>query len=872
MTDAEILHLLQSHAGGSAQVSDTFAVYKQFIAFLDGPPAPGTPGAAKGIYQSDDNQRAILRACALYIARQLQTPKVANSPIVASVAREGPGLGEIVKFAGVSLVDFCTELPHVIKKLLPYAKDNMPSSTMAVDKLSDVRELQGTVVCLTLAAKKYKGLLRRFVAKYREGKRERLGWLLFLVMKQKILPGSSDLLSCLELLTCIVAVLHEQFTPGVGDLETLRKDYPQAVSASGHFSVSKAVSDTIKLPDYEKVFKLKPEIDAAFLKLLNDHFPEASSSPQQLLKPIDAPALVEHLDELYREHCFDGELDERDFMSVDAPVLADPTPQSVPQGFQLDLGPKHANKLSIRRPTKLLAPGFQDSFPAPDPILLSPLPSHQYAHVPLETPISQHVASVSWIKQKTAPLNVEEMRFPEGVSEASVAQLRQRVQDLALAVMPNPNSSHGFGTMLMLAGPLAVERRKEAVKLFYVALKSMMEDGAMEGGADLAEMLSSSRSVAALMACSFELMLHSYRMAGYDFPRVLELLDVKAFLFGRIVVPFVQRMPDMPRELKRHMLRLVERVLESMAWEAGSALYTTIIKATRPVRDSSSEGTALAPAGEPQGEHYSSVLQQQLASGTCLNSPLKKARLGEPTTPAGSPASLMAQVPLSVGSLDLAPGDPASVLLLRDFLRKVLKLGQHRLRALVEDVPKGRMDKEAVVNGVYHVFEHALYQHTHLFYQRHVDVVLVCCIYGYFKVNGLGGPAGPSFREMLARYCYVLQSRVELFQSILLPGGERGEIIWFYNNVFLDEMRDFLERDLQPMALRSSGRQPFQQVQAVAAAGCRDSGGVRGGPGCGGPADIAGERRGPAEAAMMRGPVSAGGSEGTRVELPESVM
>lgn len=47
------------------------------------------------------------------------------------------------------------------------------------------------------------------------------------------------------------------------------------------------------------------------------------------------------------------------------------------------------------------------------------------------------------------------------------------------------------------------------------------------------------------------------------------------------------------------------------------------------------------------------------------------------------------------------------------------------------------MERDDVVAAVHEVLSHALYNHTHLFYSRHLDTLLLASLYGYCKVNRL---------------------------------------------------------------------------------------------------------------------------------------
>jgi hypothetical protein len=47
------------------------------------------------------------------------------------------------------------------------------------------------------------------------------------------------------------------------------------------------------------------------------------------------------------------------------------------------------------------------------------------------------------------------------------------------------------------------------------------------------------------------------------------------------------------------------------------------------------------------------------------------------------------------------------------------------------------MERDDVAAQVHEVLTHALYHHTHLFYSRHLDTLLLAALYGYCKVNRL---------------------------------------------------------------------------------------------------------------------------------------
>lgn len=55
------------------------------------------------------------------------------------------------------------------------------------------------------------------------------------------------------------------------------------------------------------------------------------------------------------------------------------------------------------------------------------------------------------------------------------------------------------------------------------------------------------------------------------------------------------------------------------------------------------------------------------------------------------------------------------------------------------------MTREEVVAHVHELLAATLYQHTYLFYSRHLDTLLLACLYGFCKVNKL--------QQVRARMC-----------------------------------------------------------------------------------------------------------------------
>ena len=65
----------------------------------------------------------------------------------------------------------------------------------------------------------------------------------------------------------------------------------------------------------------------------------------------------------------------------------------------------------------------------------------------------------------------------------------------------------------------------------------------------------------------------------HTFPAVLEKLELHAFDMCKMIDPFVRYEPSTPRDLKRHLHSIEEKIVECLAWERGSSLYPLLMAA-----------------------------------------------------------------------------------------------------------------------------------------------------------------------------------------------------------------------------------------------------------------------------------------------------
>lgn len=190
------------------------------------------------------------------------------------------------------------------------------------------------------------------------------------------------------------------------------------------------------------------------------------------------------------------------------------------------------------------------------------------------------------------------------------------------------------------------------------------------------------------------------------------------------------------------------------------------------------------------------------------------------------------------------------------FFRKFYKLAYIRMKELCKEL--GLVDDE-LLKKIWTIFEYSIVERTELMRDRHLDQILMCAIYVFNRVTHLN----KTFTEIMKFYRNQPQSDSHIYRSVLIshkcdnnkelnkksggaeapiPKGPqqpsdlagtstshenetRGDIIGFYNTVYVQKMQEFAMRfsDQSPLVLDvilsplPRGRCPLQSPKKISA-------------------------------------------------------
>jgi len=94
----------------------------------------------------------------------------------------------------------------------------------------------------------------------------------------------------------------------------------------------------------------------------------------------------------------------------------------------------------------------------------------------------------------------------------------------------------------------------------------------------------------------------------------------------------------------------------------------------------------------------------------------------------------------------------------------------------------------AVYQQVLKALEYVLTIEVSVICNRHVDQVLMATLYGVCRVNHLS----VTFKSIIEKYNIQPQSSAKIYRDVLLQDETKGDIITFYNNVYIPVMQQFL--------------------------------------------------------------------------------
>uniref|UniRef100_A0A8V0XHX6 Retinoblastoma-associated protein n=1 Tax=Gallus gallus TaxID=9031 RepID=A0A8V0XHX6_CHICK len=575
-------------------------------------------------------------------------------------------------------------------------------------------------------------------------------WITFLLAKGKVLQMEDDLVISFQLLLCVLdyfiklsppAMLKEPYKSAVtaltvnGSTRTPRRGQNRNARASKQIDTDTKVIEILCKEHDCNLDEVKNVYFTSFIPFLNSLGVVASNG----LPEVDV--LSKQYDELYLKN---KDIDARLFLDHDETLQPDVIACS-----QLERTPRKNN------------------------------PDEEVNHVLPQTPVR---AAMNTIQQLMMILN----SATDKPSDTLIAYFNNCTVNPEDSILKRVESlGHIFKKKFAEAvgqgcAEIGSQRYQLGVRLYYRVMESMLKSEEERLSVhNFSKLLNDNIFHTSLLACALEIVMATYgRTASQSdgtsaetdlsFPWILNVFDLKAFDFYKVIESFIKVEPSLTRDMIKHLERCEHRIMESLAWQSDSPLFD-LIKQSKEREGQTDQPEPTSTLNLPL-QHNHTAADLYLSP---VRSPKKKAS-GHPQSGTSNPdaqpsATSQTQKPQKSTSLSL-------------FYKKVFRLAYLRLHTLFFRLLSEHPDLEPLI---WTLFQHTLQNESELMRDRHLDQIMMCSMYGICKVKNVD----LRFKTIVSAYKELPNTNQETFKRVLIREEQYDSIIVFYNLVFMQKLK-----------------------------------------------------------------------------------
>lgn len=515
-------------------------------------------------------------------------------------------LFHILEAAKLNALDFFKEMPHFSLKA-----DNILSIHYGSDweKRVGLKELHANADQLCWLSRFYKKAYCQFfkasgrcswrnisgfddcVSDYHY-----FGWLLFLALRAHAFSRFKDLVTSTNALLSILAILILHVPIGMRNFTIssspfLDKKSEKGVDLLASLSQTYNASEEELKSMLEKVNKLIIDVlrknPCQILEYKKESLDDINTDGLTYFKDLQDEKALQNdllvLDKHYNDtiKC-DADLDERMFLNVEEILDANGSLNFL--GDAINLAREPDNLASVISPTKFIK-NFVSPHPATSPVngtFTGNLKNSQW------TPVSTTMTTAKWLREVISPFpsmpSSDLQHFLTSCDIDLTSSITHRANIILEAIFPSHYGERRIPGNLQGANLMdsvwSEQRKLESAKLYYRVLEAICKAESQRlSGNNLTSLLSNERFHRCMLACAAELVLATHKTVTMMFPAVLERTGITAFDLSKVIESFVRHEETLPRELKRHLNFLEERLIESMSWGRGSSLYNSLVVA-----------------------------------------------------------------------------------------------------------------------------------------------------------------------------------------------------------------------------------------------------------------------------------------------------
>ncbi|NWY01851.1 RB protein, partial [Nothoprocta ornata] len=356
----------------------------------------------------------------------------------------------------------------------------------------------------------------------------------------------------------------------------------------------------------------------------------------------------------------------------------------------------------------------------------------------------------------------------------------KRVESLGHAFKKKFAEAVGQGCAEIGSQVTSILRYKLGVRLYYRVMESMLKSEEERLSVhNFSKLLNDNTFHTSLLACAVEVVTATYdRNASQNdgtsaetdlsFPWILNVFDLKAFDFYKVIESFIKAEPSLTRDMIKHLERCEHRIMESLAWQSDSPLFDLL----RQWKEREGQGD------QPEAASTLNLpLQHNHTAADLYLSPVRS-----PKKKASAPAPNATPPPDAQGTGTSQTQKPQKSTSLSLFYKKVYRLAYLRLHTLFHRLLSEHPDLEPLI---WTLFQHTLQNEYELMRDRHLDQIMMCSMYAICKVKNVD----LRFKIIVSAYKELPNTNQETFKRVLIREEQYDSIIVFYNLVFMQKLK-----------------------------------------------------------------------------------
>ena len=372
------------------------------------------------------------------------------------------------------------------------------------------------------------------------------------------------------------------------------------------------------------------------------------------------------------------------------------------------------------------------------------------------------------------------------------------------------------------------------LSLYYYSLENLLTKESIrlhqstQDYHDFGKLLNNFTFHRSLLSVCIECVLKSLACNTINFTNVLSLMDVDPFEFLKVCEGFVRALTfpitqhesggwqmenvpppiGLPETLRSHLQQREEQILDSLVWiykqdNAVTNTYTGNFAAEiadMQQHEDEEESSSWPPTSLLQQEHFDLSIKDIIEQSSIHNA--SNIKWKKSSTTQQSKQQLQRHSAVSF------------------VFRKLIKLTARRIYKLCQKLCL----IDPVVDVIWKAWKYFLSNNVHLLYNRHVDQLILCTVYGVCRVIKVVPEV--SFVRIIDCYQMVNPGREKLNNKIarkvrLRTTGidkahpEHGNVITLYNQIYVPVMKKFLLENQKFDFLKMQEQKAKQQVKTV---------------------------------------------------------